>query len=75
MPKRRKIQRYCGFGKVAQMPGYGGEIGGGRFVVNATAAFTRSLGGGLILPLPTPLDSATVRARIRPAGWATYPLF
>jgi hypothetical protein len=62
MPKRRKMQRYCGFGKVAQMPGYGGEIGGGGFVVNATAAFTRSLGGKPILPLPTLPNSATVRA-------------
>src|SRR5262249_12687380 len=51
---RRKIRRYSGGGEVTEHPDTGRQIGGGRFFVNATAVFTRSLGAARFLPLPSP---------------------
>src|ERR1022692_4088322 len=41
---------------------YERDIGGGGFVVNARGLFTRSLSDGVIQPLPSEGDSASVRA-------------
>jgi hypothetical protein len=77
MSKQRKLQRYLGLCEATKKPAHdrpdsAGEIRGGGFIVNATAAFTRSLGEALILPLPRQLDSASVRDECAPLQWARH---
>jgi hypothetical protein len=51
-------------------PDTGREIGGGRFFVNATGIFTRSLGAARFLPLPSPSRLSECPRRSRAGAWS-----
>src|SRR5215472_5207385 len=66
---RRKIRRYSGGDEAIKHPDTGRQIGGGRFFVNATAIFTRSLGAARFLPLPSPGRLSECPRRSRAGAW------
>src|SRR4029077_4931736 len=62
--------RYSGGDEATEHPDTSRQIGGGRFFVNATGIFTRSLGAARFHPLPSPGRLSEAPRRSRAAGWS-----